>query len=339
MAPKRVSPQQPSGIAASGSNKKAKIALSNKDVPIEDKADPDQVQVETLVDMVEMVPDDTADNAGHVVTEPTTPPVSDSHGLVLGPFLNEEEIDRDWALPSALNKRVNTILNWYDPSNVTASPSKFPRTGYWATKFDNDFSEYFHDSRRRTPITLWIVGRLAGLYLFRADGTPERQANVTFTPLNNVHLNVIKSLLRTNTTPSLYVAADGLNTLKAGKWMNRRVPGEAAEICDRFASVYDATVTLRAKSKMTVIPAENLKRGDLMLFEVYLNRYRDRTMDAYVSPGRAGQRAVRAPTNPVDAKWRACLVLKSLCLLDDTGYVEAGGDETERSDDDSDLAI
>ncbi|KZT61817.1 hypothetical protein CALCODRAFT_479590 [Calocera cornea HHB12733] len=328
MAPKRTGTPN---AGRSGSVSDKRIKSSNSASTGEEHNDIEDNQVEHLIES----------NDAIMVADPgpvniTSEDVStDANGRVLGPFLEDELLLKDWGLQTDLNKRVNTMMTWSDPRNAISCPAKFPKNGYWATKYDNDFSEYFHDTKRRIPVTLWIVARLSALYLFRADGNPERQANVVFTPLNNADLTVLKSLLRSHTHQTLYGPWDGLNTLKAGKWMNHRVPGEAKP----FLAVYDATTVLRSKSKMSAVPAQNLKRGDLVLLEVYLNRYRDKTMDAYVSPGRGGQRAVRTPTNSADTKWRACLVLKAICLLDDTDYVDTTSDGTERSDEDTDLAI
>ncbi|KZP00512.1 hypothetical protein CALVIDRAFT_560477 [Calocera viscosa TUFC12733] len=259
-----------------------------------------------------------------------------SDGVIHGPFQLDDSPEV-WGYSDALNRRINELLKWHSPATSTYAIAKAPHGMFWSTRSDVDYTEFLFDSGRRYPVTLWFVGKLSGVFLFTSAGLPERQANILFQPLRATDLSAGKRLLKAHTSDKLYVPGSGQDSLKAGKWMTKRVPGEAAESVEPFDSVYDATEVFRAKSKMERIRPEDLKRNDLVLVEVFVSRFRDRTItDDFSSPSKTGTRYGRGSSSKAEVKWRATFVLKSINLLHASAYNQdpAVTDEADRSDED-----
>ncbi|KZO98249.1 hypothetical protein CALVIDRAFT_562172 [Calocera viscosa TUFC12733] len=262
---------------------------------------------------------------------PAAGPVGDGNGVVLGPFHVEDAGQRDWGQGAVLNRRIQAFVTWRDPVNGIYSPRHVPQAGVWKQKSPTEYNDVLNDARRNIPYTLWIVGEVTGVYLLQLDGSPERQASLTFKPSDDTSFSMCRALLRKHTHEKLYVPDDSLPTLRASKWMTRRKPGDVSETVTYFTSIYDATTLFQAKSKMERYPPENLKRGDIVLVEVHIGRYRDRTTTDWSSPARPMTKSTRLPAGKSDVKWRAMFALKSISVLK-AAIVTDTSDEDEDDD-------
>ncbi|KAI0332375.1 hypothetical protein GY45DRAFT_1369312 [Cubamyces sp. BRFM 1775] len=172
-------------------------------------------------------------------------------------------------VPHDLTLRIPNMLTFADPKNTRWSISRIPSHAKWGGNRDQwELARYL--CAGDVPITIFIVGTLTSKRFTDKEGDPLPRVQMGIRPLVDEHRRDAASLLGRCRPPQVVT----LEKVYAGRLMSQWGKNDQKASTLSFTNIFDARKGYGRKSAMKRLHPHEIGKGDLVLVELTLTRYR-----------------------------------------------------------------
>ncbi|RDX44577.1 hypothetical protein OH76DRAFT_1487015 [Lentinus brumalis] len=145
--------------------------------------------------------------------------------------------------------------------------SKIPADASWGT---TPSTERLLCDKSGTPLTCWLLSTIHSKWFYNMNGDPQSRVNVGLKLPFVGDYDALRRLYGKG-RPKREIVPD---VVYASRMMSRQPKGEDATIILPFTALYDARERFRPKKDMTAISPQAIGKGDLVLVETLVSRWK-----------------------------------------------------------------